>query len=141
MSEGVLITIITAGQAIVLALLGIVATRLGKVRTTVGAVQTDVARVKADASAARTNSAAARVQVENDHSTNMREENDERHRETKRWIDDLRATFTGEIRVLRKEVGADIGGIRQELRDDRRANRDAISDLSGRITSIEQKES
>ena len=140
MSESIITTLIGAGQAITLGLLGLLGVWLGKVKSNVGAVQTDVARVKADAAAARTNSAAARSQVENDHNTNMRVENDSRHAETKGWIDDLRSTVTGEIRTLRDSVGRDIGGIRQELRDDRRANHDALSALDGRVTTIERKE-
>ena len=45
-------------------------------------------------------------EVKNDHSTNLRVENDSRHAET--------------LKLL-SEVKKDIGGIRQELRDDRRS--------------------
>lgn len=132
MTEQILTTLITAGQAVTLGLIGLIGIRLGKVKT-------DVARVKTDAAAARSNSAAAREQVENSHETNMREENDSRHAETEGWIDALRRTVTGEIRNMRSEVGKDIGGIRQELRDDRKANNEAIRALDGRVTIVERE--
>lgn len=47
-----------------------------------------------------------KYEVKNDHSTNLRVENDSRHAET--------------LKLL-SEVRRDIGGIRQELRDDRRS--------------------
>lgn len=123
-----MVQLVIAGQAITLALLGLLGSWVGK--------------VKKDAAEARTNSAAARVQVENDHDTNLREENDSRHAETKRWMEDLRRTVTGQF----KSVQRDIGGIRQELRDDRRANHDnhqatteQIQDLADRMTNLEHK--
>lgn len=146
-SETMLTTLIGAGQAITLGLIGLIGVRLGKVKT-------DVTKVKRDAAEARTNSAAAREQVENEHRNpdgtviNMRHENDARHVETKGWIDALRSTVTGEIRTLRAEVGKDIGGIRQELRDDRRAGNEShqltaeqLQQLHGRVSKLEhQKE-
>lgn len=133
MTEQVLTTLITAGQAVTLGLIGLIGIRLGKVKN-------DVGKVKADAAAARTNSAAAREQVENNHDTNLREESDTRHEETKGWIDEVRDLFTREIRTLRTDVSRDIGGIRQELRDDRRANNESVHALEGRVTAIERKE-
>lgn len=129
MSETLLVTLITAGQAITLALIGLIGIRLGKVKTDVGRVQTDVGRVQKDAAAARTNSAAAREQVENNHDTNLREENDSRHAETKRWFDELRETVTDQFRTVTR----DIGGIREEIRDDRRANRDRFTNIENRF--------
>ncbi|MGW8350826.1 hypothetical protein ACWGKB_20765 [Bacillus velezensis] len=117
-----MVQLVIAGQAITLALLGLLGSRLGK--------------VKKDA-------AAAREQVENNHRhpdgtvINLREENDSRHAETKGWIDELRGLLTGEIRTLRR----DVGGIRQELRDDRRANHESIHALDQRVTKIERTES
>lgn len=49
-----------------------------------------------------------RHEVKNDHSENMRVENDSRHLETKRWFEGL---------------SKDIGGIRAEIRGDREASR------------------
>lgn len=64
-------------------------------------------------------------EVKNDHSTNLRAENDSRHAETLKLFADVRR---------------DIGGIRQELRDDRRSVSDrfdvvhtALSEHSERI--------
>lgn len=119
-------TLITAFQAITLGLIGLIGIRLGRVKTEVG-------QVKADA-------AAAREQVENNHDTNLREENDVRHEETRGWIDSVRRLITSEIRTLRTDVGKDIGGIRQELRDDRRNHNESLRALDGRITTIEQKD-
>lgn len=110
MSEGVLVTIITAGQAIILGLIGLVGIRLGKVKRDVSA---------------------ARWQVENTHDTNLREENDSRHAETKRWIDDLTDNFTDQIKTLAK----DLGGMRAEIRSDRETHR-ALAD---RVTHLERK--
>lgn len=118
--------LITAFQAITLGLIGLIDIRLGRVKTEVG-------QVKADA-------AAAREQVENNHDTNLREENDVRHEETRGWIDSVRRLITSEIRTLRTDVGKDIGGIRQELRDDRRDNNASLRALDGRVTAIEQKD-
>lgn len=133
MSEQILTTLITAGQAVTLALIGLIGIRLGKVKS-------DVGKVKADAAAARTNSAAAREQVENNHDTNLREESDSRHAETQGWINDVRDLLAREIRNFRTEVAKDIGGIRQELRDDRRDNNETTRALEGRVTELERKE-
>ena len=64
-------------------------------------------------------------EVKNDHTTNFRVENDSRYEETLKLFADVRR---------------DIGGIRQELRDDRRSVsdrfdivHDALSEHSGRI--------
>lgn len=64
-------------------------------------------------------------EVKNDHDTNLRVENDSRHEETLKLFSDVRR---------------DIGGIRQELRDDRRSVsdrfdvvHDALSEHSERI--------
>lgn len=59
-------------------------------------------------------------QVQNDHSTNLREELDDRHDETRDWFKDLRR---------------DIGGLRAEIRDVRAEQRAQ----STRIYTIEQK--
>lgn len=115
MSEGVVVALIAAGQAVTLGLIGLLSARLGQ--------------VKKDAAAARTNSAAARVQVENDHSTNMREENDSRHRETKGWIDELRRAVTGQFATVTR----DIGGLREEIRIDRHTNAQRFNNLEDRI--------
>lgn len=59
-------------------------------------------------------------QVQNDHSTNLREELDDRHDETRDWFKDLRR---------------DVGGIRQDLR----WMRSELSTHSQRIHTIEQR--
>ena len=116
-------TLITAGQAITLALIGLIGIRLGRVKNEVG-------QVKADAAAARKNSAAAREQVENDHDTNLREENDSRHKETKGWIDGIRRDMARQFST----VGRDIGGLREELRIDRQANAQRFNNIEDRMT-------
>lgn len=45
--------------------------------------------IRRDAAAAREHSAATRTQVENDHTTNLREESDERHDENRRTLRDI----------------------------------------------------
>lgn len=59
-------------------------------------------------------------QVQNDHSTNLREELDDRHGETREWFTDLRR---------------DVGGIRADLRGIRSDQRA----LSERIHILEQR--
>jgi len=99
-SEPVLIALIGCTQAVLVALVSVLAVRVG--------------RVQRDA-------AATREQVVNDHSTNMREENDTRHNETRSWFRDLRR---------------DIGGIREELRGLRSTDRA----LDKRIQQLEEIE-
>ena len=56
----------------------------------------------------RQHAKAARVQVENNHSTNMREEGDERHEENKKLLNDVLDRISGvksDIRGLRRDVG------------------------------------
>lgn len=115
MAPEVLVALITAGQAITLAFIGVLTSRLGKVKTAVG-------EVKADA-------AAAREQVENNHDTNLREENDSRHAETKGWIDDLRSAFTGQFATITR----DIGGLREEIRIDRHTNGQRFNNIEDRM--------
>ena len=138
-----MVTLITAGQAITLALIGLIGIWLGRVRKDVGRVKTDAEAARVNAAAANANSAAARVQVENDHSTNMRVENDSRHAETKGWIDGLRDDVTAEFRAVRSDIGA----IRQEMLTDRQAhqqtqrvNNDTHESIVDRLTNLEQKE-
>lgn len=73
------------------------------------------------------------AQVENDHTTNMREEADERHQENSRALRWLVATVQTVVR--------DIGGLRQDLRDLRgevRHERDRIDDLEDTINPKER---
>lgn len=73
------------------------------------------------------------AQVENDHTTNMREEADERHQENStllRWV-------VGTM----KTVVRDIGGLRQDIRDLRsevRHERDRIDELEDTINPKER---
>lgn len=72
MTEGVIIALIGAGQAITLGILTAMGAMFAKLRKDTVATRTDAAAAKQDA-------AAARYQVENNHDTNLREENDSRH--------------------------------------------------------------
>ena len=66
-------------------------------------------------------------QVQNDHTTNLREELDDRHDEIGEWL---------------REVRRDIGGMREELRGVRSVQRislDAQNTMSARIHALEQK--
>lgn len=99
MTDPVLVSLIGFAQAVTVAFVGILAVRLGRVRR---------------------DTTATREHVVNDHSTNFRDENDTRHRETL---------------SLFREVRRDIGGLRGDmrgLRDDHRA-------LSTRVDHIKQK--
>lgn len=99
MSESVVIALIGCAQAVTVAIVGVLAVVIGKVRR---------------------DTTATREQVVNDHSTNLREENDGRHAETAGWFRELRR---------------DLGGIREEIRGLRRDDRE----LSRRVTNLEQK--
>lgn len=99
MSDLVVIALITAVQAVTLAVLGILAKRVGNVRR---------------------DTTATREQVVNDHTTNLREENDGRHAETAAWFRELRR---------------DLGGIREDIRGIRSDHRA----LSGRVDRIQTK--
>ena len=150
MTEQVLIAIIVCVQTIGTALIGIVVAWINRVRKDIGRVKTDAeaARINSAAAnknsaAANVNSAAARSQVENDHSTNLRVENDSRHAETKGWFDGLRNDVTAEFRAVRSDIGA----IRQEMLTDRQAhqqtqrvNNDTHESIVDRLTNLEQKE-
>lgn len=57
------------------------------------------------------------------------EVNDERHAETKQWIDDLKSDFAGRIATL----GKDVGGIREEIRIDRSANNKRFESIEDRF--------
>lgn len=73
------------------------------------------------------------AQVENDHTTNMREESDERHAENSRALKWLVGTV--------KTLVRDVGGIRQDLRDlrgDLTHERDRIDDLEDTINPKEK---
>lgn len=102
MSDPIAVALITATQAVVVALIGVLFTRLGKVRR--------------DAEETRN-------QIVNDHPAqpNFRDENDERHAETRSWWD---------------EVRRDLGGIREELRGLRSTDRA----LERRVTQLENHE-
>jgi hypothetical protein len=99
MSDPVLISIVGCIQAVTVAIVGVLAVRIGKVHR---------------------DTKATRVQVENDHTTNLREENDGRHAETAGWF---------------REIRRDLGGIREEIRGLRSDDRD----LGKRVTNLEQK--
>jgi uncharacterized membrane protein len=90
------VSIVAAVQGVLVALISVQTVRLRSVKRDV---------------------AATREQVVNDHKTNMRDENDSRHAETKKWF---------------AEVRRDLGGIRSELRglrDDDRALEERVRSL------------
>lgn len=82
------------------------------------------ARMNGRVKSLKADSKATRHQVENNHDTNMREENDERHDET--------VTLLKNVIATQKLQGNDIGGIREELRalrTDDHDQRDRIHEL------------
>lgn len=103
-STQVIGTAITTFGVIVAAGFGYLGNRLAKVKS-------DVGQVKKDA-------AAARYQVENSHDTNLREESDTRH-------DEILSSIS--------EARKDIGGIREEIRIDRKANADRFTNIEARF--------
>lgn len=74
------------------------------------------------------NAKRSREQVENDHSNNFREENDERHAETLEKFKQIFDRFT--------RVDRSIGGVR----DDIRQQRDDHGDLAERVHDLEKIE-
>lgn len=103
-------TALIAGMALIFAaVIPVWGKRFGKQMT---AMQTKLERV--------------RGQVENSHHTNLREELDARHKETRRWFDGLRDDVT--------ETRQDIGGIRSEMRLLRRRD-DGIDERVQRVES------
>lgn len=123
-NPAVVSTAITTLGVVIVAGFGYLGNRISKIKG-------DVGQVKKDA-------AAARYQVENDHidehghPINMRVENDSRHAETKKWFDGLSDQM--------QTITRDVGGIRAEIRDDRRAHNDSLRALDGRVTNLEQKD-
>lgn len=75
MDRDIVLALIGAGQAIILALIAAAGIFLGKVNGKVNKVRED--------------SAVTRDQVANDHSTNLREEQDERHHENTATLDSI----------------------------------------------------
>lgn len=85
-----------------------------------------VALIAAGVLGVRSRVKSVQAQVENDHTTNMREEQDERHKENS---------------SLLRSVVRDIGGIRQDLRDLRsevRHERDRIDEIEDTINPKER---
>lgn len=80
MTDPVIVALIGGAQAVIVAFVGVLAVRIGRVRR---------------------DTTATRAQVVNDHSTNFRDESDNRHRETL---------------ALFREVRRDIGGLRGDMR-------------------------
>lgn len=74
--------------------------------------------------ATRQDTKIVRHEVKNDHRTNLRDENDSRHRETLHYFSEIRK---------------DIGGIREELRDDRKFTRDSIHEVREDLSALESK--
>ena len=68
-------------------------------------------------------------EVKNDHSTNLRVENDSRHKETRGWIEDLRRDLHLDLGGVRQEIQEDRNAVRQELRADREAVREGLKRL------------
>lgn len=131
MSEQVVITLILAGQAIMVAIIGLLGVLVSQLK---GAVK----NVKKDTEAAR-------EQVENNHRhpdgtpINLREEGDERHFAVLGKIEGLKESFETKL----ESVAKDIGGLRQENRDDRKAqredqsaNRESLHIMSSRIDTV-----
>ena len=82
------------------------------------------ARMSGKVKSLKADSKATRYQVENNHSTNFREESDERHDET--------VTLLRNVIATQKLQSNDIGGIREELRalrTDDHDQRDRIHEL------------
>lgn len=77
----------------------------------------------------RQHARSARVQVENDHPTNLREEQDERAEATAKGLNAILSSV-GHLR-------GDIGGIRSELRSDREAVRHHNEATDSRLLELE----
>ena len=92
-------------------------------------------RVQKDTRATRVDSKQTRDNVVNDHTTNMRDENDSRHAETRRWFEEVSEKLAAVVR----DVGglrSDVGGLRSDIRNLNRADQG----LDRRITGLEEIE-
>lgn len=87
MDRDVTLALIGAGQAIILALIAAAGIFLGKVNGKVNKVRED--------------SAVTRDQVANDHSTNLREEQDSRHQENTTTLD----TIVKKLDTVQEQIG------------------------------------
>lgn len=126
MSEQVLITIITGGQAVILGLIGLIASRLSSVKK-------DAAEAKRTSALAAADSAASKAQVQNGHTKTVLRDD----------IDDI----TGMIRTvmdrqarhgeaLKDATGAVIG-IRKDLRHLREVDLDHGRDIRALSTKLD----
>jgi len=126
MSEAVAVAIVSAIASVMVAgftFLGVLVSRSNGHAKRAAAIATSAAT---NASSAARDASAARAQVENDHTTNLREEQDERHGENTSKLDAVLSAL-GEVR-------ADIGGIRSDVRQLYRQD----ARTADRITDIEQ---
>ena len=89
MTESVIVAEVSAGATVLVALLSLVGVIFS-------------ARANGNAKRANVNAAAARVQVENSHTTNLREEGDERHQENAQKLD----RNSRQLDTLLEEVGS-----------------------------------
>lgn len=103
-------------------------------------------RTRQHAKLAATNSAVVKDEVKNDHTTNMRDESDERHGEIIATLRELSATQQQMLetqKVHGREIGnlhKSVGGIRDELRgmrEDDRQQREELDEERGRIRALE----
>lgn len=96
-------------------------------------------RTRQHAKVAAANSTVVKNEVKNDHTTNLRDESDERHSEiitTLRQVLETQKVHGREIGNLHKSVG----GIRDELRgmrEDDRQQREELDEERGRIRALE----
>lgn len=96
-------------------------------------------RARQHAKVAAENSAVVKNEVKNDHTTNLRDESDERHAEILAEIKSVREVQSNQGRQI-AGLNKSVGGIRDELRgmrDDNRQVRKELDEERGRIRRLE----
>lgn len=120
MSDTVLAALVTTVGTVIVAALGVLAALVTRSNG-------HAKRAAAIAASAAKDAKAARVQVENDHTTNLREEADDRHSST--------VVSFGRVLDAIDETRKDIGGLRGEVR----AVRADVSTLYGRTDTNRER--
>lgn len=106
MSETVLLAIIGGAVTLLTAL-------IGKLSFDVGKTKKDASSAAKNASAAAADAKEARKQVKNTHTTNLREEQDERHEEITAALSNLREVVDG-LKSSTTETARDVRGLRED---------------------------
>ena len=124
-------------ETVLLAIIGGVVTVLTAI---IGKISIDVGRTKKDAKSAADDAREARIQVKNSHTTNLREEGDERHAELVEKITELGKDVAG-LRQDHQDTTKNVGlihgalrGLRKDITGLRDADEQARTELTNAVT-------